>query len=149
MPLRSRDRSGRSLIKGSEFTKGYEMTGDASTGARLLGTLGAADGKGVVRVEDRFDADIETVWSALTDPSRLASWWGEVEGDLRLGGEYRARVFASSFSPPTSHWPPRSAREADGWPRPGCWSPPPCPSTSTPVMSGSPLNWLPASAGTA
>ena len=97
VPLRSRDRSGRSLIKGSEFTKGYEMTGDASTGDRLLGTLGTADGKGVVRVEDRFDADIETVWSALTDPSRLASWWGEVEGDLRLGGEYRERVFASGW----------------------------------------------------
>ena len=73
------------------------MTGDASAGARLLGTLGTADGKGVVRVEDRFDADIETVWSALTDPSRLASWWGEVEGDLRLGGEYHARVFASGW----------------------------------------------------
>ena len=73
------------------------MTGDASTGPRLLGTLGSADGKGVVRVEDRFDAGIETVWSALTDPSRLASWWGEVQGDLRLGGEYRARVFASGW----------------------------------------------------
>jgi len=73
------------------------MTGDASTGARLLGTLGTADGKGVVRVEDRLDADIETVWSALTDPSRLASWWGEVEADLRLGGEYRARIFASGW----------------------------------------------------
>ena len=97
VPLRSRDRSGRSLIKGSEFTKGYEMTGDASTGARLLGTLGTADGKGVVRVADRFDADVETVWSALTDPSRLASWWGEVEGDLRPGGEYRERVFASGW----------------------------------------------------
>ena len=56
------------------------MTGDAGTGARLLGTLGIADGKGVVRVADRLDADIETVWSALTDPARLASWWGEVDG---------------------------------------------------------------------
>jgi len=73
------------------------MAGDASPGARLLGTLGTADGKGVVRVQDSFDADIETVWSALTDPSRLASWWGEVEGDLRLGGEYRERVFASGW----------------------------------------------------
>src|SRR5215470_19841273 len=73
------------------------VTDDASTGARLLGTLGIAAGKGVVRVQDRFEADIETVWSALTDPSRLASWWGEVEGDLRLGGEYRARVFASGW----------------------------------------------------
>ena len=113
MPLRSRDRSGRSLIKGSEFTKGYEMTDDASTGARLLGTLGTADGKGVVRVEDHFEADIETVWSALTDPSRLASWWGEVEGDLRLGGEYRARVL------------PADGKAQGGWkparPRGGCW----------------------------
>jgi len=73
------------------------MTGDARPGTRLLGTLGTADGKGVVRVQDSFDADIETVWSALTDPSRLASWWGEVEGDLRLGGEYRERVFASGW----------------------------------------------------
>jgi uncharacterized protein YndB with AHSA1/START domain len=73
------------------------MTSDASTGAHLLGTLGTAAGKGVVRVEDRFDTDIETVWSALTDPSRLASWWGKAEGDLRLGGEYRAKVLASGW----------------------------------------------------
>jgi uncharacterized protein YndB with AHSA1/START domain len=71
------------------------MTSNAST--RLLGTLSIADGKGVVRVEGRFDTDIETVWSAITDPSRLAIWWGEVEGDLRLGGEYHAHVFASGW----------------------------------------------------
>jgi hypothetical protein len=59
---------GHSLIKGSDnSTKGYEMTSDASTGPRLLGTLASADGKGAVRVEDRFDAGIETVWSALTE----------------------------------------------------------------------------------
>lgn len=64
---------------------------------RLLGSLGSADGKGVVRVQDRVDASIETVWAAITDPARLASWWGEVEGDLRLGGEFRERVFASGW----------------------------------------------------
>jgi uncharacterized protein YndB with AHSA1/START domain len=32
---------------------------------------------------------------ALTDPGRLARWMGEVEGDLRLGGEFRFRFFAS------------------------------------------------------
>jgi uncharacterized protein YndB with AHSA1/START domain len=37
------------------------------------------------------------VWSAITDPSHLARWYGEVEGDLRLGGEYHARVFASGW----------------------------------------------------
>jgi uncharacterized protein YndB with AHSA1/START domain len=48
-------------------------------------------------MEDRFDAGVDDVWSALTDPTRLARWYGEVEGDLRLGGEYRARLFASGW----------------------------------------------------
>ncbi len=66
-----------------------------TSNTRILGSLRSADGKGVVRMEDRFDTDIDDVWSALTDPSRLARWLGEVEGDLRLGGEYRFRFFAS------------------------------------------------------
>ena len=73
------------------------MTSEAVGGGRILGSLHSADGKGVVRMEDRFDTDIDDVWSALTDPSRLARWYGEVEGDLRLGGEYRARLFSSGW----------------------------------------------------
>jgi uncharacterized protein YndB with AHSA1/START domain len=73
------------------------MTGNARPGTRILGSLRSADGKGVVRMEDRFDTDIDDVWSALTDPGRLARWLGEVEGDLRLGGEFRARFFASGW----------------------------------------------------
>jgi uncharacterized protein YndB with AHSA1/START domain len=73
------------------------MTADARGRERLLGTLGSADGKGVVRMEDRFDTDVADVWSALTGPAHLAVWYGEVEGDLRLGGEYRARLFASGW----------------------------------------------------
>ena len=71
------------------------MTGNAHGSGRLLGSLRSADGKGVVRMEDRFDTDIDDLWSALTDPRRLARWIGEVEGDLRLGGEYRFCFFAS------------------------------------------------------
>jgi uncharacterized protein YndB with AHSA1/START domain len=71
------------------------MSSNARGGSRILGSLRSADGKGVVRMEDRFDTDIDDVWSALTDPVRLARWLGEVEGDLRLGGEYRFRFFAS------------------------------------------------------
>jgi uncharacterized protein YndB with AHSA1/START domain len=48
-------------------------------------------------MEDRYDTDIDDLWSALTDPRRLARWLGEVEGDLRLGGEFRARYFASGW----------------------------------------------------
>jgi uncharacterized protein YndB with AHSA1/START domain len=71
------------------------MTSSTPAGNRILGTLRTADGKGVVRMEDRFDTDIDDLWSALTDPSRLARWLGEVEGDLRLGGEFHFRFFAS------------------------------------------------------
>ena len=73
------------------------MTSDAAGGGRILGSLRSADGKGVVRIEDRFDTDIDEVWSALTDRSRLARWYGELEGDLRLSGEYRVRLFASGW----------------------------------------------------
>jgi uncharacterized protein YndB with AHSA1/START domain len=55
---------------------------------RILGRLRAADGKGVVRIEERYDTDIDDLWSAITDPARLARWHGRVEGDLRLGGEF-------------------------------------------------------------
>lgn len=64
---------------------------------RILGTLGTADGKGVVRMEDRFDMPIDEVWSALTERDRLAVWYGEVEGELAPGGEYRARLHASGW----------------------------------------------------
>jgi len=74
------------------------MTSNArTTGDRILGSLHSVDGKGVVRMEDRFDTDIDDLWSALTAPSRLAEWLGEVDGDLRLGGEFRARFFASGW----------------------------------------------------
>ena len=69
------------------------MTSDAHAGNRIVGSLRSADGKGVVRMKERFDTDIDDLWSALTDPGRLARWLGEVEGDLRLGGEFRARFF--------------------------------------------------------
>ena len=72
------------------------MTSNARAG-RILGSLRSADGKGVVRMEDRVDTDIDDVWSALTDPTRLARWYGEIEGGLSVGGEYRARLFASGW----------------------------------------------------
>ena len=64
------------------------MTGKAS----VLGSLHSVDGEGVVRMEDRFDTGIDDLWSALTDPDRLAHWYGEVEGELFQGGEFRLRI---------------------------------------------------------
>jgi uncharacterized protein YndB with AHSA1/START domain len=71
------------------------MTSSHEGGIRILGSLRSADGKAVVRMQDRFDTDIDDLWSALTEPERLARWIGKIEGDLRLGGEYRFHFFAS------------------------------------------------------
>ena len=68
------------------------MTSNARPGTRILGSLRSADGTGVVRIEDRYDTDIDDLWSALTDPGRLARWYGEVAGDLRSGGQFRLHV---------------------------------------------------------
>jgi uncharacterized protein YndB with AHSA1/START domain len=73
------------------------MTSKEGAGSRILGSLRSADGKGVVRMQDRFGTDIGDLWSALTDPGRLARWLGEFEGDLQHGGEFRARFFASGW----------------------------------------------------
>lgn len=65
---------------------------------RILGSLRSDDGQGIVRVEDRLDASADDVWSALTDPARLAQWLGHVEGELRPDGEFRARFHASGWT---------------------------------------------------
>jgi hypothetical protein len=44
------------------------MTSNHDDGIRILGSLRSADGKGVVRMQDRFDTGIDDLWSALTDP---------------------------------------------------------------------------------
>ena len=73
------------------------MTSNARAGDRIVGSLRTSDGKGVVRMQDRVATDIDDLWSALTDPGRLARWLGEFEGDLRVGGAFRARFFASGW----------------------------------------------------
>ncbi len=64
---------------------------------RILGSLATADGFGVVRIAERLDADLDEVWSALTEPERLARWYGEIDGELRVGGVYRAHLLASGW----------------------------------------------------
>jgi uncharacterized protein YndB with AHSA1/START domain len=68
------------------------MTENARPSSRILGCLASADGVGVVRIEDRYDTDIDDLWAAITDPARLARWHGQVEGDLRPGGVFRLYI---------------------------------------------------------
>ena len=70
----------------------------SSNGGRgQLGSLRSDGGHGVVRIEDRYDTGIDDLWSAITDPDRVARWYGRVEGDLRPGGEFRLRVAGSGW----------------------------------------------------
>jgi uncharacterized protein YndB with AHSA1/START domain len=73
------------------------MSSNARPGGRILGDLRSADGAGVVRIEDRYDTNIEDLWTALTDPARLARWYGRVEGDLRPGGQFRTYIEANDI----------------------------------------------------
>ena len=65
------------------------MTDETSGTPRILGTLHAVGWPGCVRIEDTVAASPDEVWAALTDPSRIADWLGDITGDLREGGEYR------------------------------------------------------------
>ncbi|WP_028049817.1 SRPBCC family protein [Cellulomonas sp. URHD0024] len=53
--------------------------------------LPAADGT-TVRFERRYGTSPEDLWSAVTEPGRLARWLGPVYGDLREGGRYELRM---------------------------------------------------------
>lgn len=67
------------------------------TDARLLGALREEEGTGVVRVEHVYATGIDDLWAAITQPPRLSRWIGQVEGDLRPGGRFRAS-FTSGWS---------------------------------------------------
>jgi uncharacterized protein YndB with AHSA1/START domain len=64
------------------------------------------DGEGSsVRLRRSYDAPVEDVWDACTDPDRIARWFLPVSGDLRLGGTYQLQGNAGgeilACEPPT------------------------------------------------
>jgi uncharacterized protein YndB with AHSA1/START domain len=89
------------------------MTSNTRADHRILGSLRSDEGTGIARVEDRFDTPIDDLWSALTDPGRLARWLGEVE----------ARSASAESSAPTSS--PAAGAAQGAWKhaslRSGCW----------------------------
>jgi uncharacterized protein YndB with AHSA1/START domain len=60
---------------------------------RDLGTVDeAADGTVTLRYERVFPRPIATVWSAITEPARIADWLGPAELEPRVGGRFAVRV---------------------------------------------------------
>jgi uncharacterized protein YndB with AHSA1/START domain len=53
--------------------------------------------EGVIRMRARYETDIDDLWSAITETGRLVDWYGKVEGDLRVGGEFTAFVYGSEW----------------------------------------------------
>jgi uncharacterized protein YndB with AHSA1/START domain len=67
---------------------------------RILGSMRRIDERrGAVRVEDVYDTNIHDLWSAVTEPKRLARWIAAVEGDLKVGGIVQTR-FTSTWEGP-------------------------------------------------
>jgi uncharacterized protein YndB with AHSA1/START domain len=59
---------------------------------REIGNLPVATGEGRSLLLRRgYDASIEDVWNACTDPDRISRWLAPIEGDLRLGGTFQLK----------------------------------------------------------
>lgn len=52
------------------------------------GRLGDADAH-VLTIRRTYDAAIDDVWDALTNPERIARWFMPVSGEYRVGGRYQ------------------------------------------------------------
>ncbi|HEV7976404.1 SRPBCC family protein [Amycolatopsis sp.] len=49
----------------------------------------------VLAIRRVYNADVDDVWDALTDPERLARWFLPITGDLHVGGRYSLEGNAS------------------------------------------------------
>ena len=96
---------------------------------REVGERRLESGEGVgVLIRRSYDAAIEDVWDALTDPDRMKRWFLPVSGDLRVGGTFQLEGNAGgeilsceppsllrvTFGGPTSMVELRLASDADG-----------------------------------
>jgi uncharacterized protein YndB with AHSA1/START domain len=52
------------------------------------GRIAAGDGR-AIRLRRDYDAPIDDVWDALTNPERITRWFLPISGDYRVGGRYQ------------------------------------------------------------
>ena len=94
-----------------------------------------------VALQRTYDAPVEEVWDALTDPQRIVRWFLPITGDLRLGGTYQLEgnaggkilrcepphsllvTWAMGEDPAPARWrcaslPPGRGRPCSGWTTP-------------------------------
>jgi uncharacterized protein YndB with AHSA1/START domain len=52
------------------------------------GRIAAGEGRSI-RLRRTYEAEIEDVWDALTNPERIGRWFLPISGDYRIGGRYQ------------------------------------------------------------
>lgn len=67
-----------------------DTTSQISAVRRQLGrrVLEAGEAR-VMTISQTYDASVEDVWDACTNPERIPRWFLPISGDLRLGGRYQ------------------------------------------------------------
>jgi uncharacterized protein YndB with AHSA1/START domain len=67
-----------------------DVTEQINASRRRLGrrTLEAGEAR-TLTITQTYDAPVEDVWDACTNPERIPRWFLPVSGDLRLGGRYQ------------------------------------------------------------
>ncbi|GIJ78878.1 Uncharacterized conserved protein YndB, AHSA1/START domain [Micromonospora phaseoli] len=73
-----------------------DATAQISAVARQLGsrTLAAGEAR-VMTISQTYDAPLDDIWDACTNPERLPRWFSPVSGELRLHGRYQVEGNAS------------------------------------------------------
>jgi uncharacterized protein YndB with AHSA1/START domain len=68
----------------------HDADAEARAIERTVGqrTMPAGEAR-TVALQRTYDAPVEEVWDALTDPQRIGRWFLPITGDLRLGGTYQ------------------------------------------------------------
>lgn len=99
-----------------------DVLDELAAARRTMGsaTLPAGDAY-TMELRRRYDASVDEVWHAITDPERIARWLKPVAGDLRLGGSFE--IEGGEHGEILSCEPPSRLRvswlfgpEADEWP---------------------------------
>jgi uncharacterized protein YndB with AHSA1/START domain len=63
----------------------------------IVGTLHSDGETGFVRISAHFETDIDNLWLALTEPQRLARWYGNFDGEFHVGGIFTAFIPSSGW----------------------------------------------------
>jgi uncharacterized protein YndB with AHSA1/START domain len=99
-----------------------DVLDELAAARRTMGTSTLPAGEAyTMELRRRYDAPVDDVWNAITDPERLARWLKPVTGDLRLGGAFA--LDGGEHGEVLRCDPPRLLRvswlfgpEADEWP---------------------------------